>query len=113
MSTATAIVEATREADGDQCVEFPAVGWKGYVTLLRMRGARSTPRMVYLDGTVWLMSPSFPHERLKKRLGWVVEEIVRAFGIACIATASRVFPLRIRMGTSGAAVNSLSNVSIP
>ena len=27
--------------------------------------------MIYLDGTVWLMSPSFPHERLKKRLGHV------------------------------------------
>ena len=87
MSMATAIIKPTREADGDQCVEFPDIGWKGYVTLLRLRGERSMPKMVYLDGTVWLMSPSFPHERLKKRLGWVVEEIVVGFDIPCIATA--------------------------
>ena len=43
------------------------------------------PRMVYLDGTVWLMSPAFPHERLKKRLGWVVEVIVDELDIPCIA----------------------------
>ncbi len=71
MSMATAIINPTREADGDQCVEFPGIGWKGYVTLLRLRGERSMPKMVYLDGTVWLMSPSFPHERLKQRLGSV------------------------------------------
>jgi Uma2 family endonuclease len=88
----------TREADGDQCVAFPAVGWKGYVTLLRLRGERPRPRMVYLDGTVWLMTTSFPHERLKKRLGWVVEEIVRAFRIPCIATASTTFRRRSKKG---------------
>ena len=71
MSMATAIIKPTREADGDQCVAFPGIGWKGYLTLLRLRGERSMPRMVYLDGTVWLMSPSFPHERLKNRLGSV------------------------------------------
>src|SRR5215510_8497221 len=98
MSTATAIHESIRLGEGDQCVEFPALGWKGYLTLLRLRGERSTPRMVYLDGTVWLMSPSFPHERLKKRLGWFVEEIVRAFGIPCVATASTTFRRRAKRG---------------
>ena len=66
---ATATINPTEEAIGDQCVEFPGVGWKGYSTLLRLRGERSVPRMVYLDGTVWLMSPAFPHERLSVRLG--------------------------------------------
>ncbi len=98
MATATAIIESTQYAEGDPCVEFPDIGWKGYLTLLHLRGERSTPRMVYLDGTVWLMSPTFPHERLKKRLGWVVEEIVRVFGIPCVATASTTFRRRAKKG---------------
>lgn len=98
MSLATAIIDSNREAEGGQCVEFPAIGWKGYLTLLRLRGERSTPRMVYLDGTVWLMSPTFPHERLKKRLGWIVEEVVRIFNIPCVATASTTFRRRAKKG---------------
>ena len=98
MSMATAIIESTREAEGDQCVALCDIDWKGYLTLLRLRGERSTPRMVYLDGTVWLMSPTFPHERLKKRLAWIVEEIVRVFDIPCIATASTTFRRRAKKG---------------
>jgi Uma2 family endonuclease len=98
MSTATAIRKSAVEAEGDQCVEFPAIGWKGYLTLLRLRGERSRPRMVYLDGTVWLMSPTFPHERLKKRLGWVVEVIVEELDIPCTPAASTTFRRRAKKG---------------
>ena len=98
MSMATAIIESTREADGDQRVEFPAIGWKGYLTLLRLRGERSTPRMVYLDGTVWLMSPTFPHERLKKRLGQFVTEVVIGLKIPHIAAGSTTFRRRAKKG---------------
>ncbi len=98
MSRATAIIESTREAEGDRSVALREIGWKGYLTLLRLRGERPTPRMVYLDGTVWLMSPTFPHERLKKRLGWIVEEIVRVFNIPCVATASTTFRRRAKKG---------------
>jgi Uma2 family endonuclease len=96
--TQTAIEKSIREAGSDSRVAFRDVGWKGYVTLLRLRGERSWPRMIYLDGTVWLMSPAYPHERLKKRLGWVVEEIVRTFGIPCVATASTTFRRRVKKG---------------
>ncbi len=98
MSTATAIIKSTSGDEGDQCVAFQDVGWKGYVTLLRLRGERPRPRLVYLDGTVWLMTTSFPHERLKKRLGWVVEEIVRSLRIPCISTASTTFRRRAKRG---------------
>jgi Uma2 family endonuclease len=98
MSMATAIDKTTRESGGDRRVVFRDVGWKGYVRLLRLRGERSWPRMIYLDGTVWLMSPTFPHERLKKRLGWIVEEIVRTFRIPCVATASTTFRRRAKKG---------------
>ncbi len=98
MSTATAIRETTLVGEGDQCVEFPAIGWKGYLTLLRLRGERSTPRMVYLDGTVWLMSPSFPHERLKTRLDHFVTEVLVGLRIAYIPAASTTFRRRGKKG---------------
>jgi Uma2 family endonuclease len=44
------------------------------------------------------MSPAFPHERLKKRLGWVVEEIVRELDIPCIAAASTTFRQHAKRG---------------
>ncbi|MFI5460294.1 MAG: Uma2 family endonuclease [Isosphaerales bacterium] len=95
---ATATIKPTREADGDQCVEFRDIGWKGYSTLLRLRGERSFPQMVYLDGTVWLMSHQFAHERLKIRLGCVVEAIVVELDIPFIAAASTTFRRRIKRG---------------
>jgi Uma2 family endonuclease len=88
MSTATVTIKPSRSVDGDQRVEFPAVGWKGYVTLLRIRGEPSTPKMVYLDGTLWLMSPSFPHERLKTRLGEFVTEVMVGLRIPFVPAAS-------------------------
>jgi hypothetical protein len=86
----TATVE-TIETEYDHCVALRGVDWKGYSTLLRVRGERSVPKIVYLDGTVWFMSPSCPHERLNKRLGWIVESVVVELGIPCIATASTTF----------------------
>ena len=98
MSTATAIKKPVREAEADQCVAIHDIGWKGYSTLLRLRGDRSMPRMVYLDGTVWVTSPSFPHERLKTRLGHFVSEVVTGLEIPCIAAASTTFRRRAKRG---------------
>ena len=71
----TATIEST-QTDADQCVVLRDIDWKGYSTLLRLRGERPVPRMVYLDGSLYLMSPSFPHECLKERLGIFVMEVV-------------------------------------
>lgn len=98
MSTATAIIETRQETEADQCVAFPGVGWKGYLTLLRLRGERSYPRMVYLDGTVWLMSPAYVHERLKGRLGQFVVEVVVGLAIPCIPAGSTTFRRRRKKG---------------
>ena len=69
MSTAIAPPARTTEIDGDQCVVLRDIGWKGYTTLLKVRGERSIPRMVYLDGSLLLLSPSYFHERLKELFG--------------------------------------------
>jgi Uma2 family endonuclease len=92
------VADLPRGAHGDQCVTLRDVGWRGYSTLLRLRGERSSPRMVYLDGTVWLMSPSFPHERLQKRLGWVVEVIVEELDIPFIPAGSTTLRRRKKRG---------------
>jgi Uma2 family endonuclease len=94
---ATATVE-TIETDQDQCVALHGVDWKGYSTLLRLRGERAVPKIVYLDGTVWFISPSFPHERLKNRLGHFVAEIVVGLAIPCVMAGSTTLRRRAKRG---------------
>jgi Uma2 family endonuclease len=94
---ATATVEKI-ETDLDQCVELRGIDWDGYSRLLRIRGERSVPKIVYLDGTVWLMSPAFPHERLNKRLGCIVEVVVEELDIACVMAGSTTLRRRAKRG---------------
>jgi Uma2 family endonuclease len=54
--------------------------------------------MVYLDGTVWLMSPTFRHERLKSRLNQFVVEVVVGLNIPCISAGSTTFRRRAKKG---------------
>lgn len=83
---------------GDQCVELRDIGWKGYRTMLRLRGERSRPRMIYLDGDLWLMTTSFPHERLAERLGLFVMEVVVGLDIPCFPAGSTTFRRRLKRG---------------
>ena len=98
MTTASAIPDRTSDVQDDQCVVLRDIGWKGYSTLLRVRGERSVPRMVYLDGSVFLVSPSFSHERLKELLGHFVMVLVEELDIPCIAAGSTTYRRRKRRG---------------
>ncbi len=98
MTMATATINIGREADSNQCVAIRDIGWKGYLTLLRLRGERSVPRMVYLDGTVLLESFAFPHEQLRIRLGRFVMDVVVDLDIPCIAAGSTTFRRRAKRG---------------
>ena len=98
MTTATATTDRTTEADGDQCVEFRDIDWKGYSTLLKVRGERSVPRMIYLDGSLRLMSPSYRHENLKERLGVLVTEVVTGLRIRCVLSGQTTFRRRAKRG---------------
>jgi Uma2 family endonuclease len=89
---------AETDPGGDQRVVLRDIGWKGYTTLLRVRGECSAPRMVYLDGSVTLMSPSFLHEYLKGRLGVFVTEVVVGLDIPCIHAGSTTFRRRAKRG---------------
>ena len=83
---------------GDQCVVLGDIGWDGYSKLLKIRGERSVPRMIYLDGSVLLMSPSFPHERFKQRLGIFIVEVVAGLKIPCVPAGSTTFRRRAKRG---------------
>ncbi len=98
MSTAIAPPAPTTKIEGDQCVVLWSIDWKGYTTLLKARGDRSDPRMVYLDGKLSLMSPSFTHEYLKKRLGILVTEVAVGLDVPCIHSGSTTFRRRAKCG---------------
>ncbi len=97
-TTATTTPVRTAEAEDDQCVVLRDIGWEGYSRLLRIRGERNVPRLVYLDGSALLMSPSYPHEHSKERLGRFVTEVVRWLKIPCDPAGSTTFRRRARRG---------------
>ncbi len=98
---ATTTISETRnqtEAGGDQCVVLRDVGWDDYETLLRIRGDRSVPRMVYLDGSLLLVSPSFSHERFASRLGRLIDGLTEKLDIPCIPSGRTTFRRRAKKG---------------
>ena len=76
---------------GDQCVEMWGIGWAGDKTLLRLRGGACVPRMTYLDGDLWLMSPSFFHESLAERTGAFVVEVAVGVGVSYLPAGHTTF----------------------
>ena len=66
--------------------------------MLRLRGERGVPRMTYLDGNLWLMSPSFSHERLAERLGYFVMEVVVGLDIPCVTAGHTTFRRKKKRG---------------
>jgi len=98
MSTAIAPTAQTTESEGDQCVVLRDIGWKGYSTLLRVRGERSIPRMLYIDGSLLLLSPSYIHERLKELLGAFILTLVAELEIPCVMAGSTTFRRRAKRG---------------
>ena len=86
------------DAEGDQCVVLRDIGWDGYSRLLKIRGERSIPRMIYLDGSLLLMSPSFSHERLKELVGAFVLVLAEGLDIPLIMAGSTTFRRRAKRG---------------
>jgi Uma2 family endonuclease len=57
----------------DSRVIMHGVPWSHYEVLLAIRGEKSVPRLAYLEGTLEIMTPSETHERLKSRIGQLIE----------------------------------------
>jgi Uma2 family endonuclease len=66
----------------DDRVIMRGLDWRGYQTLLALRGERPQPRMSYLDGAVELMTTSWDHERIKKRIGALLEAYLYELDVA-------------------------------
>jgi Uma2 family endonuclease len=91
---ATTTADTTTAPDADQCVVMWGVGWKGYTAVLRARGERSRPKLIYLDGDLLLMSTAYQHEFLKKRLGEFVHEVIVGLRIPCTPAGATTFRRR-------------------
>jgi len=99
MSTVTATAPTTTEAtEPDQCVTLRGIGWDGYNRMLRLRGSRSRPRMIYLDGDLLLMSPGHSHERDKERFGVFIVVIAEELNIPFLMAGSTTYRRRKRRG---------------
>ena len=57
----------------DHYVHLHGATWADYERLLDIRGESAVPRITYLEGTLEIMSPSFPHESIKSTIGCLVE----------------------------------------
>lgn len=57
----------------DERVIMRGVPWSHYEVYLALRGESAVPRLSYLKGTLEIMSPSESHERIKSRIGCLVE----------------------------------------
>jgi len=98
MTTAATPIDRSTQADADQCVVLRDIGWKGYSALLRMRGESPVPRMVYLDGSLLLMSPSLHHEWLKERSGLLFVVLCEELDIPCRVAGSTTLRRRAKRG---------------
>jgi Uma2 family endonuclease len=98
MATTIPTRSASATVEGDQCVTLRGLDWKGYLTMLRLRGERPVPRMIYLDGELSLVSPSYFHECLAERLGLLVMVIVEELRIPCKMAGSTTFRRKAKRG---------------
>lgn len=94
----TAIQDPPLTTSSDQCVEWHGIDWKGYRTLLRLRGDRARPRIIYLDGSLYLVTTSFPHERFAERLGAFVYEVAVGLDIPFVPSGGTTLRRRKKQG---------------
>jgi Uma2 family endonuclease len=65
----------------DHFVVLHGVSFGDYERFLRIRGESAVPRMTYLEGTLELMTPSYPHEQYEKMLARLLEAWADARGL--------------------------------
>lgn len=72
----------------DHIILLEGVSWSQYSQLLRGRGERSVPKMVWMEGVLELMSPSISHEVIARLIGRLLERWCEEHGIAVNACGS-------------------------
>jgi Uma2 family endonuclease len=98
-STATSTTTtAARRVANARWIEIHDVDWDDYTAMLRALRDRPSPRLIYLDGSLMLVTTSQAHERIKKRFGMLVTEIVAGLRIPHIPTGQMTFRRESRRG---------------
>lgn len=64
------------------------ISWSLYQAIAEAKGDRPAPRLSYLDGTLELMSPSYWHEALSRRVGIFVLMMARGLCRPCLDAGS-------------------------
>ncbi len=72
----------------DHCVVLRHVGWREYEALAAARGDSSKPRMTYLDGTLWIMSPSPEHDAISRMFDRLLTAFAEETGVELNAFGS-------------------------
>jgi Uma2 family endonuclease len=67
--------------DHDNRVVMHGMDWWRYEAMLAIRGDEAGPRISYLEGELELMSPSRPHEFIKKAIARIVEAYAEETGL--------------------------------
>lgn len=67
--------------EADHRVVMHAVDWRSYEVMLVLRGESDSPRMIYLEGALELMSPSRSHESIKKLVASMFEAYAMERGL--------------------------------
>jgi Uma2 family endonuclease len=65
----------------DQRIVMSMISWDAFQRMLEIRGERSRPRMVYLDGALELMTTSKDHEDIKKTIAMLLEAFMLETGM--------------------------------
>ena len=86
------------QGDDDQCIVIEGLDWKGYSTMLRVKGDRRHPKLLYLDGSLWLMTPGIDHEWIKIRVDRFVYEVTVEVGLRFTPSGSTTFRRKAKRG---------------
>ena len=79
MSAAT---PAPPAVESEPCVVLHAIGWGQYEKILEALPEQAGLRIIYLDGRLTFLSPSYRHEFDAERCGLIVVAIANGLGIA-------------------------------
>ena len=76
---------------GERVVELLDIGWENFEAVAVMKGDRKSPRLIYAEGSLTLVSPSYNHERGEKRIDRFISVLCFELGIDHEATGATLF----------------------
>ncbi|WP_339383942.1 hypothetical protein [Fortiea sp. LEGE XX443] len=88
--------EIVKAKDPEKKFTTSSISWEIYEALLGKLEDNSHYRITYLDGVLEIVSPSFRHEKLKKRLGALIESYLDEEGVKYTPMGSNTLKNRLK-----------------